>query len=316
MSRLARTLATLRSEQTSPVVAAAPVNTFMVYGDTLAFEQFRDELRSSHPSARVILNDHTLSVESQQLDEVKASEDIQAQYQDLMDLINPTHTTGSVQVYLLDEVGMAAGHAGSHAALRAVVRASMGDTAPVVAALTSSWRKPNAGETVNLVVSSRAVRAHSQLIKDYLSQHNIATVESFDALAAHIRGMPSVEMYQEEESSSFVHNGISYPLNPIFRTASTKPTVEFDLNKVRWLADHIRKVDIHRRNTADLSVPIIVAELDVGHGREWVIVDGMHRVKKAFHNAGLAHQMEPDDAYPDLTLPAKVITEAELGQPR
>ena len=319
MSRLARTLATLRSETSTPAVAVAPVSTVMVFGDAFAFEQFREELRSTHPSARVILNDHALSLESQQQEEQQANEDLKAQYQDLMDMINPVHKTGSVQVYLLDEAGMAAGHAGSHAALRAVVRASMGNPAPVVAALTSSWRKPG-GEAqpanVNVIVSERAVKAHSQLIKSYLSSHGIPVVESLEALSERFRGIPAVEMYQEEESSSFVHNGVSYPLNPILRTAATKPTIQFDLNKVRWLADHIRKVDIHRRNTADLSVPIIVAELDVGHGREWVVIDGMHRVKKAFHNAGLDHQMEINDPYPDLTLPAKVITEAELGQPR
>lgn len=313
MSRLARVLSTIQS--TPEKAVTDPVTSVEVFCGSVALEQFKEQIQNAFPATPVVLQPF-VSLESQQQQKEQLHEDIKAQYQDLMDLLNPTQNTGSVQVYLLDELGMAAGHAGSHASLRAVVSAAMRDSKRVVAALASSW--PTQTAQTNVVVSERAMKAHKTLIRNYLGTHNVATFESMGDLVEHLREkcVPAMEVYQEEESSSFVHNGVSYPLNPIFKIAATKPTVQFDLEQVRWLADHVREVNRERRDNADLTAPIIVVEAETGHGRQWVIVDGMHRVKKKFRDALLQQKIDNDHQTQVLTLPAKVITEAELGQPR
>lgn len=186
MRNLARHIAAVSMEAVEPPAPSASQFTFFTI-DGLGQESYVEQLTVALAQSRgleVNSDDLKISTESQQQDEVQQSEDIKAQYEDLMELLNPTAQTGSVQVFLLDEAGMASGHAGSAAALKALVKASMRKDQKVVAALTSGWRAPAVEE--NVVVSSQALRAHRALLKNYLTNAEVPTFESLADLSAYL----------------------------------------------------------------------------------------------------------------------------------
>lgn len=85
------------------------------------------------------------------------------------------------------------------------------------------------------------------------------------------------EMYQEEESSTFTHDGHEYLLNPVLRKASkVRPTV-LKLKDLKWNLETAH-VSEDRIASADYGVPIIVLTT-VRYG--FVVIDGSHRLTKA-----------------------------------
>lgn len=85
-------------------------------------------------------------------------------------------------------------------------------------------------------------------------------------------------IYQEEESSTFTHNGKLYSLNKLFeQTYTLKPTI-LDLSKVEWILKD-SYVDPVRLEKADIEIPILVIHDQTL--KLWVVLDGTHRVAKA-----------------------------------
>lgn len=188
-----RSLATLyRSAATETTVRPeGPTSAqFIIHSDNASLEGFADQIIQRLPEGQVQkLPSFQVALESQQLDDDR-QKDLEAQYQDLVDSLNPQPTaSGEVQVFLLDETGSASGHAGSQAALKALVRASMKDSGRVVAALTSSWKQADAVQNpdeITVVLSSHALKAHRALIKNYLNGAGIPSFETLDALVDHL----------------------------------------------------------------------------------------------------------------------------------
>jgi hypothetical protein len=189
MRNLARFIAIASLEAVEPQAPSAGAFTFYTI-DGLSQEAFVEQIVGGIAHARGLeIGSEALQVstESQQQDLTQQSDDLKAQYNDLLELLNPTVHTGSVQVFLLDEAGMASGHAGSAAALKALVRASMRKDHKVVAALTSGWRETPVEQ--NIVVSADALRAHRAVLKNYLTAADIKSFESLDTLTDYLSSL-------------------------------------------------------------------------------------------------------------------------------
>lgn len=189
MRNLARFIATASMESVAPPAPSATSFTFHTT-EGLSQESFVDQISAGLLAARGVTEENQLlkiSTESQQQDIAQQHEDLKAQYEDLIELLNPTTHTGSVQVFLLDEAGMASGHAGSASALKALVKASMHKDRKVVAAFTSGWRDQPVDQQV--VVSTDAVKSHKALLKSYLSEVGVPNFESMDDLTAFISSL-------------------------------------------------------------------------------------------------------------------------------
>ena len=103
-----------------------------------------------------------------------------------------------------------------------------------------------------------------------------------------------------EANSTMTNNGVTYNLATLMRSAATLPKVAMDLSRLVWILKEspLNEPDDQQRiQNADLTAPILVAELD----GQWVVIDGMHRLAKA---ASLSLP----------SLPAKVIPPALLAR--
>lgn len=84
-------------------------------------------------------------------------------------------------------------------------------------------------------------------------------------------------IYQEEDSSSFTHNGKEYKLNPILKKAHTLPVQELKTEELEWLINDTVVEDEERVLKADYNFPILITR----YGNKWVTIDGYHRFLKA-----------------------------------
>lgn len=82
--------------------------------------------------------------------------------------------------------------------------------------------------------------------------------------------------YQEEETSTFGHEGKQYRLNILLRAVHRRRIHDIAIEKLIWIFDHC-KPDPERVAVANLQFPILV-HFDKGR---WVVVDGLHRLARA-----------------------------------
>lgn len=107
-----------------------------------------------------------------------------------------------------------------------------------------------------------------------------------------------MSVYQEEESSTFTHNGKTYSLNILFQEVHSTPVTKINLSEVKWiLADSY--IDSKRVQQADIKAPILV--IYDSKLKLWIVLDGTHRVKKA----SLLKLTE---------IPCKVVKESQLNK--
>ena len=100
-------------------------------------------------------------------------------------------------------------------------------------------------------------------------------------------------MYQEEDDSTFTHNGKTYSVNEMLRRAKSLPIKDTPVMWVEWCASPDKtKADRARTNAADLEAPILYT-VDPKHGH--VVLDGAHRTAKAVK---LRHKTLPGKEIP------------------
>lgn len=90
----------------------------------------------------------------------------------------------------------------------------------------------------------------------------------------------SNEAYQEENSSSFTHDGVKYYLNPILEKAQRIKVTQLKLKDLAWNIENAR-FEEDRVRKADYSYPLVVLST-VKWG--YVVIDGTHRLIKAHRN--------------------------------
>lgn len=84
------------------------------------------------------------------------------------------------------------------------------------------------------------------------------------------------EVYQEEEESSFTHDGKTYLLNPILKRAHELPVKQMRMKELAWVLEH-GEADPVRVASANTSIPLLVV---LWEGK-YVTIDGFHRLTKA-----------------------------------
>ncbi len=99
----------------------------------------------------------------------------------------------------------------------------------------------------------------------------------------HRRHAPRLtELYQEDEGSTFTHDGKRYDLNELLKMLDDSESYEVPLDALDWVLEW-DDADDERLAKADVTAPIIVTwwfDEDAGQHR-LVVIDGLHRVKKA-----------------------------------
>lgn len=105
---------------------------------TPALESWLAPVREALPDTQLVLQaPEAPALESMQTDGVQSAAAVAAMHQELKDLIKNEQHTGSAQVYLLDDIGLAAGDPSSQASLRAFAAQAISNPKGIVAALTS-----------------------------------------------------------------------------------------------------------------------------------------------------------------------------------
>lgn len=102
------------------------------------------------------------------------------------------------------------------------------------------------------------------------------------------------ELYQEEKTSTFTHDGVEYSLNKVLKLVDDKSVTDYDVSDLKWVLKHTT-VERDRVEAADLSKPILVTKWE----DKLVAIDGAHRLTKAVE----------DDVK---TLPGKLVSKADL----
>ena len=84
-------------------------------------------------------------------------------------------------------------------------------------------------------------------------------------------------IYQEEDDSYFVHDGVWYHLNTVLKLSADLPVVKIAVTDLKWLLDKPTKEDIERADRSDTGCPILVTKWN----GKVVTLDGYHRLIKA-----------------------------------
>ena len=104
------------------------------------------------------------------------------------------------------------------------------------------------------------------------------------------------EVYQEAGNSTFSQDSAVYDLNKLFVLTDAYPVSQIAVAELAWIL-HEGAPDPVRVNKADYTVPVLVTMWQ-GHA---VVVDGLHRVAKAFRD-GIVR------------IPCKMVPTSVLGQ--
>lgn len=80
------------------------------------------------------------------------------------------------------------------------------------------------------------------------------------------------ELYQEEPTGTFTHDGAEYNLNKLFKLVDADPIAYFKVADLAWILKEDKRTD-----DADLKTPILVTVWK----HKWVVLDGAHRLQKA-----------------------------------
>lgn len=110
-----------------------------------------------------------------------------------------------------------------------------------------------------------------------------------------------MEVYQEEELSSFTHDGARYDLNKVLRFVHDIPVVDQPIGAFTWVLRHC-KPDPARVAKADISKAILIAWSD--KHRKFAPVDGLHRLQRAVN--------ERKRAIPAVIVPQYILEQCRL----
>lgn len=82
--------------------------------------------------------------------------------------------------------------------------------------------------------------------------------------------------YREDNNSTFTHAGKLYSINRVLEQVEEDPVIKFPVKELSWILLHV-DADSSRVKKADVTKPILIHKLK----GKWVVVDGLHRLKKA-----------------------------------
>lgn len=85
------------------------------------------------------------------------------------------------------------------------------------------------------------------------------------------------ELYQEEKESTVDHDGHTYSVNKLLRSAEDIDIEEFDVDDLKWILRH-EELDIERVKRKEIKYPILVTDWK----KKLVTLDGIHRLAKAY----------------------------------
>ena len=85
-------------------------------------------------------------------------------------------------------------------------------------------------------------------------------------------------IYQEEDSSTFIHNNMEYDLNKLLLISNNIPIEKIKTSELSWILKHTT-VDKKRVRKSDTSFPLLITFDKVEN--KWVVLDGAHRLTKA-----------------------------------
>lgn len=86
----------------------------------------------------------------------------------------------------------------------------------------------------------------------------------------------SKAVYSEGDDSTFTHMGKTYSVDELLSLTRDLEVTQLSLDKLKWMVEE--DYDVKRMRAANTSVPILVYRLP---NRNWVTLDGYHRVVKA-----------------------------------
>lgn len=85
-------------------------------------------------------------------------------------------------------------------------------------------------------------------------------------------------IYQEEDSSTFIHNNIEYDLNKLLLISNNVPIEKIQTNELSWILKYTT-IDKKRVRKSNTSFPLLITFDEVEN--KWVVLDGAHRLTKA-----------------------------------
>lgn len=86
-------------------------------------------------------------------------------------------------------------------------------------------------------------------------------------------------VYQEEGNSTFTHDGKLYDLNKLLQITESFTVHQVNVSSLTWIFKH-GVPDDKRVEEADISVPILIT---LWNGK-WTVIDGFHRLTRAYLN--------------------------------
>lgn len=90
--------------------------------------------------------------------------------------------------------------------------------------------------------------------------------------------MNKKEVYQEGVGGTFSSDGKFYDLNLLFKLAHKLPVQQMRVELLTWVIEEVYPIDEARVAAADYHVPVLVCK----HGQHELVVDGLHRLIKAY----------------------------------
>lgn len=110
-------------------------------------------------------------------------------------------------------------------------------------------------------------------------------------------------IYQEEDSSTFIHNNMEYDLNKLLLISNNIPIEKIQTSELSWILKHTN-VDKKRVRKSDTSFPLLIT-FDKAENK-WVVLDGAHRLTKVVS--------ENKKYLPVKKVPEKMLEECVLVQ--
>ena len=110
-------------------------------------------------------------------------------------------------------------------------------------------------------------------------------------------------IYQEEDSSTFIHNNIEHDLNKLLLISNNVPIEKIRTSELSWILKYTT-VDKKRVRKSDISFPLLITFDKIEN--KWVVLDGAHRLSKAVS--------ENKKYLPVKKIPGKMLEECVLVQ--
>lgn len=145
-----------------------------------SMEGLVEELKSrlTHLSFETV---STVSLETQQMDEVAKQEAVEDIRRELLESLKGERTTGALQLFLLDGASVSGSQSESEATLRALAKAAINDSSNIVAAFLPD--EAAVDERLEGLEISEATR---RTVRHFLDTAGIKTVNSMEELVYHL----------------------------------------------------------------------------------------------------------------------------------